>query len=72
MRFDLLEKNGFVPNLEYGNEGQEHSCFIPDGIPWLQLSYGQGEGQVSILDCEWGFYYGDNKVISIELHDGTV
>lgn len=72
MNFYLKEKNGFIPDLEYGERGSELSCFIPDGISWTQINYGQGEGQVLINGCEWGFYYTDNDSIGVTLHDGVV
>ena len=72
MKIDLRELNGFVPDLDYGNAGNELSCFIPDGFEWKQVNYGQGEGQVMINGCEWGFYYGDNDVVSVVLHSGKV
>ncbi len=71
MKFELKEKNGFIPNLVYGNKGSELACFIPDGVPWTQANYGQGEGQVIIENNEWGFYFGDDA-ISVVLHEGSL
>ena len=72
MIFELRENDGFVPDIEDGGLGKELSGFIPDGYKWEQLNYGQGEGQVQINNCEWGFYYGGNNSISIILHEGSI
>jgi hypothetical protein len=72
MRFDLREVSGYFPELEYGDQGNELSCFIPDKISWKQVNYGQGEGQARIESCEWGFYYGDDDSLSIVLHSGSI
>ncbi len=72
MRFELKEENGFIPDFECETPGRELSCFIPDGYLWEQINYGQGEGQVVINNCEWGFYYSDDNAISIVLHTGTI
>lgn len=72
MRFEIFDKYGDLPDLVYGEEGRELSCFIPDNIDWRQVNYGQGEGQVLIDGAEWGFYYGDQNTISIMLHKGEV
>jgi len=72
MRFDLKEADGYLPDLIYGEQGNELSCFLPDDVKWEQVNYGQGEGQVMIDSCEWGFYYVDDDTISIVLHSGNM
>ncbi len=72
MQFEIKERNNFVPDLEYGGTDSELSCFVPDFYEWKQINYGQGEGQVLISGCEWGFYYTDNDSLSVVLHDGSV
>jgi len=42
-------------------------------MEWRQLNYGQGEGQVLIDGCEWGFYwFGVDAEFVIMLHDGEI
>jgi hypothetical protein len=36
------------------------------------LNYGQGEGQVEIEGCEWGFYFDSNQSIGVYLHSGEI
>ena len=72
MRFDLDGNEDCLSSLSYGERSFELSCFIPDGYSWEQVNYGQGEGQVLINGNEWGFYFGDNGVLSVVLHDGSV
>ena len=72
MIFYLKERNNFVPDLQYGSTGVELECFIPDGYEWLQINYGQGEGQVLINGCEWGFYYSNHDSITVVLHEGDI
>ena len=49
---------------------------IPEGWQGEALNYGQGEGQIRVGECEWGFYFDDSGrqyfVLvegSVELHD---
>jgi len=72
MIFELKEDSDYVPELCYGCVGEELKCFIPDDCQWKQISYGQGEGQVLIDNCVWGFYYTDNESISVVLHKGII
>jgi len=69
MKFELVfEAEEF--DISYGEQGRELSCFIPEGMSWRQLNYGQGEGQVEIDGNEWGFYYSDSGGICVVLHKG--
>ena len=72
MRFAIRPVDGTLPELSYGARGSELGCFVPNGVSWSQLNYGQGEGQVEIEGCEWGFYYGDPGQLSVILHAGEV
>jgi hypothetical protein len=55
-----------------GPRGRELRCFIPDELPWVQLNYGQGEGQVMINNCQWGFYWQSPNELAICLESGEV
>lgn len=57
--------------LNYGQSGRELSAFLPESIEWSQLNYGQGEGQVSYLGCEWGFYLSASG-IDVHIHSGII
>jgi hypothetical protein len=72
VRFDLKNKNGLETELKYGDRGRELSCFMPDDSQWEQINYGQGEGQLLVNGCEWGFYYTDDNSISVVLHKGSL
>jgi hypothetical protein len=72
MQFEIKERSGYLPELQYGCTGYELSCFIPDSYEWKQINYGQGEGQVLIDFCEWGFYYTDNDSLIVVLHEGVI
>ncbi len=71
MYFVLRGKNVSFPELDYGLPGRELECFIPDGFDWEQENYGQGEGQVAVGGCSWGFFISDGGDLSVHLHDGT-
>jgi hypothetical protein len=55
-----------------GPRGVELSCYIPDGVLWTQINYGQAEGQVLIDGREWGFYWHGPQELSVVLHDGVI
>jgi hypothetical protein len=59
VKFVIMPTGAPFPKLELGtlDRGGALACFIPAGIEWKQINYGQGEGQVEIGGCEWGFYY---------------
>jgi Zn-finger nucleic acid-binding protein len=56
MNFVICIQNRGFPEFNLGPVGSELSCYVPDGISWQQLNYGQREGQVEVDGCEWGFY----------------
>lgn len=58
-------------SISYGQRGFELSAFVPGTVSWSQINYGQGEGQVFCIDCEWGFYIIDSG-IDVHLHKGTI
>lgn len=60
------------PHVQLGPEGRELACYVPDGIQWRQLNYGQGEGQVDIDGREWGFYWDGPTEMAVLLHDKAV
>ena len=69
MRFVIRVAESF-PYPELGPRGCELAGCIPAGIPWKQLNYGQGEGQVEIYDCEWGLYQTGYGELAVALHTG--
>ncbi|MDE2420395.1 MAG: hypothetical protein KGO49_04330 [Gammaproteobacteria bacterium] len=72
MNFVIREPNGFIPELTYGQKGRELECFIPDGYEWVQLNYGQGEGEVKLSNNTiWGFFYGEDY-IAIYFYSGNI
>ncbi len=72
IEFELLVEDGERIDIVFGPPGKELACFVPDGMEWKQINYGQGEGQININGNEWGIYYSVNGGISIILHDGEV
>jgi hypothetical protein len=46
------------------------SGYIPTGVEWRQLNYGQGEGQVEISGCEWGIYQTGSDELTLQLEIG--
>jgi hypothetical protein len=72
VRFDLKNMNGLEAVLKYGDPGRELSCFMPEDSQWEQINYGQGEGQLLVNGCEWGFYYTDDNSLSVVLHKGPL
>lgn len=43
---------------------------IPQGIAGAALNYGQGEGQVKILNTVWGFYFYSGNTYYMQLEEG--
>ncbi len=78
MRFEIVDRQGYIPELHYGGPGRELAGFIPDGLEWTQLSYDNGGGQALIRGHRWGFYYaGEGFSIVLEsgvetIHDATL
>ena len=71
MKFEIVGADSEIfKDLTYGEKGRQLSCFVPPEYDWTQLNYGQGEGQVVINNCEWGFYYGDENSLLVILHTG--
>lgn len=72
MQFIILYDSDRIPEFDIGPPGRELAWWLPDTVKWSQLNYGQGEGQVDIDGCEWGFYfYGDDQ-LAIILHEGEI
>jgi hypothetical protein len=59
MIFSITAIDEPFPQLEYGQNPRHLECFIPAGVEWHQLNFGQGEGQVEIEGCEWDSIVGD-------------
>ena len=73
MVFEIASVEGSLPEQTLGPRGRELEHFIPKGVTWRQLNYGQGEGQVEIDGCEWGFYFADELgTVRVALHEGNV
>jgi hypothetical protein len=63
---------GMRPEIRLGPEGRELACYVPPGLAWRQLNWGQAEGQVEINGCEWGFYWWSSTDLAIKLHAGEI
>ena len=73
MRFVIKVQGEPFPIPEMGTQGAELSGYIPSNTSWKQINYGQGEGQVEIGGCEWGFYQTDDVgTLAIQLHTGFI
>jgi len=70
MRFVIRCASGPFPYPDLGPRGRELETYIPPGVEWKPINYGQGEGQVEIAGCEWGFYQTDSKCLEVALHIG--
>ena len=70
MRFVIRLLEGPLPYPPLGPRGRELACYIPPGVEWRQLNYGQGEGQVEVGGCEWGFYQQSRSELAVVLHVG--
>ena len=68
----VIRFDGGVPKFSLGPPGHELACYVPDGVSWRQVNYGQGEGQVDIDGREWGFYLAYPDEVQIVLHDGEM
>ena len=71
MKFELVDRQGYIPDLNYGISGQELSCFIPSDYPFQQVSYNNGEGEAIIDKHTWQFFF-TQEGIGIKLIDGIV
>lgn len=74
MVFVVYFEGGTLPQYACGPVGRELSCYIPDGLSWKQINFGQGEGQVEIGGNEWGFYFGPTNPgeLHVVLHSGEI
>ena len=70
MKFVIRVRDMPFPYPELGPRGSELEGYIPADTVWKQLNYGQGEGQVEIGGCEWGFYQTGDGDLAIYLHTG--
>jgi len=43
MKFGLVDRQGYVPDMNYGEAGQELACFVPTDYRFEQVSYVNGE-----------------------------
>ena len=72
MRFLIRPTAEPLPDIPLGPPGRELGCYLPPGVEWRQLNFGQGEGQVAVADREWGFYQTDGGGLAVVLHAGEV
>lgn len=71
MKFELVDRQGYIPDLVYGEAGKELTCFVPDHLTWSQVNYDNGEGDVLIDGHIWRFFFAQEG-IGIKLMDGIV
>ncbi|KJZ16289.1 hypothetical protein TW85_00490 [Marinomonas sp. S3726] len=71
MKFELVDRQGYIPDLNYGDQGRELSCFVPTDYKWEQVSFDNGEGEVCIEGHTWHFFF-TQEGIGIQLVDGIV
>ncbi|REG87010.1 hypothetical protein [Marinomonas pollencensis] len=71
MKFELVDRQGYIPDLNYGEAGQELACFVPSDYTFKQVSYHSGEGEVSIDNHLWQFFF-TQEGIGVRLLDGIV
>ncbi|SBS28341.1 hypothetical protein MSP8886_01130 [Marinomonas spartinae] len=71
MKFELVDRQGYIPDLNYGSAGKELACFVPADYPFEQLSYNNGEGEVRIDGHTWHFFF-TQEGVGIKLIDGVV
>ncbi|SBT16906.1 hypothetical protein MGA5115_00992 [Marinomonas gallaica] len=71
MKFGLVDRQGYVPDMKYGETGQELSCFVPSDYTFEQVSYVNGEGEVKVDGHVWRFFFGQEGV-GVELMSGIV
>lgn len=71
MKFGLVDRQGYVPDMNYGSAGQELSCFVPSDYAFEQVSYDNGEGAVKVDGHVWRFFF-THEGIGAELMEGIV
>ena len=71
MKFELVDRQGYIPDLVYGEAGQELSCFVPEQYQWKQVNYDNGEVDVLIDGHIWRFFF-VQEGIGVKLIDGVV
>ena len=71
MKIVIEKQNGELP-IASDRRGYQLESFIPEGYDWQQMGYGKGEGQIVVLNCEWGVYYASATKIVLELHSGSI
>lgn len=71
MKFELVDRQGYLPDLNYGESGRELACFVPEDFEWQQVQFENGEGEVEIRGHVWRFYF-TQEGIGIKLMDGIV
>ncbi|TDO96309.1 hypothetical protein [Marinomonas balearica] len=71
MKFELVDRQGYIPELTYGTGGSEMSAFVPNHYDFKQMDFDNGIGKVSIDNHVWHFYF-TGEGIGVELVDGIV
>jgi hypothetical protein len=61
-----------MQNVALVPRGRELACYVPEGLEWRQINYGQGEGQVGVGGREWGFYLSRAGEMKVVLHSGQL
>ena len=71
MKFGLVDRQGYVPDMNYGDAGKELACFVPSDYHFEQVSYVKGEGEVKVDGHVWRFFF-TQEGIGAELMGGIV
>ncbi|MCV2401432.1 hypothetical protein OFY17_00920 [Marinomonas sp. C2222] len=71
MKFELVDRQGYIPDLNYGEANQELSCFIPHNYSFTQANYSNGEGIAVVSNHSWHFFF-TQEGIGVQLVDGIV
>ena len=71
MKFGLVDRQGYVPDMNYGDAGKELACFVPSDYEFEQVSYNNGEGEVKVDGHVWRFFF-TQEGIGVELMGGIV
>jgi hypothetical protein len=71
MKFELVDRQGYIPDLNYGEAEKELAGFIPSNYSFEQISFNDGEGKAVIDKHTWHFFF-THEGIGIKLMDGIV
>lgn len=68
----VIEACGEFVAPSTGPRGRELEYVLPADVEWEQVSYGQGEGQIRMLGCQWGISWEGPRKLSLEVESGQV